>query len=210
MNTKEIRRMIEEAVKKEKAEGHLAAAIRDVAKQNGKKPSAEQVKGVVDLVREYVEHVPRYIEEAVAAAGRVGLAAEMAQMVAELEAYWLEPRDLIKDRFGLLGIMDDAYASLFLLQAASDQYSTAGHPLLKRNLTPANQGIRVLLGDRIAAHLEGLVGITIAKAMVQRVLQQFAGAHAFSFAAGPDPIWGNASMDDIVTARLGAAGCLIV
>jgi len=45
----------------------------------------------------------------------------------------------------------------------------------------------------------------MANAMMHRMLGQFTSA-GFSFGAGSDPIWGNASMDEIVNARLGAMG----
>ncbi len=207
MKTQEIRKMIENAIKEEKQTGRLAEAVRALANQNGMKPSAEQVSSIVEFVRSYIELVPLYIEQGVAAAGRVGLGAEMGRMVGELEVYWLEPNDVIPDNLGLLGLMDDAYASLFLLQGVSDYCkASAGRPLLGHDLTAANLAIRQLLGVQVAALLETRVGITIGQAMMQRVLTQFAASAPFSFGGGPHPIWGNASIDEIVDARLGAMG----
>ena len=102
--------------------------------------------------------------------------------------------------------MDDAYATLVLLQSLSDYcQSTFSQPLLHQNLTAANQGIQGLIGDPIVSILEQRVGITMANAMMHRILGQITNA-GFSFGAGPDPIWGNASIDEIVNARLGAMG----
>ncbi len=39
----------------------------------------------------------------------------MSFMLSELEAYWFMQMDLMPDYLGLAGIMDDAYASLYML-----------------------------------------------------------------------------------------------
>jgi hypothetical protein len=133
----------------------------------------------------------------------------MGQMLQELEAYWFEANDLIPDDQGLLGLLDDAYATLILLQAISDySQATFGRPLLQQNMTAANQGMRGIIGDPIVSILEQRVGLTMANAMMHRILGQIANTgFSFSgFSGGRDPMWGNASMDDIVTARLGAMG----
>lgn len=206
MRTNEIRKMIEEAVTDEVKTGRLAEAIRNMARQNGANPSEQEVQGAVSFVREYVEHVPYYMEQGANAAAQLGLGAEMGQMLGELETYWFEANDVIPDHLGLMGLTDDAYASLFVLQSLSDYcQATLGRPLLQQNFTQANQVIRGLIGEPGASILEQRVGVTVANAMMQRVIGQVVGA-GFAFGAGPDPMWGNASIDDIVNARLGAMG----
>jgi hypothetical protein len=198
--------MIEEAVTDEVKTGRLAEAIRNMARQNGANPSEQEVQGAVSFVREYVEHVPYYMEQGANAAAQLGLGAEMGQMLGELETYWFEANDVIPDHLGLMGLTDDAYASLVVLQSLSDYcQATLGRPLLQQNFTQANQVIRGLIGEPGASILEQRVGVTVANAMMQRVIGQVVGA-GFAFGAGPDPMWGNASMDDIVNARLGAMG----
>jgi len=207
MRIKKIRRMIEKALDDEDRKGQLANLLRQLAHQNGAAPSPAEINGAVAFVREYVEHVPMYLEQAHAAAKQVGLANEIAQMTSELESYWFEKNDVIPDHHGLVGIMDDAYASLLLLQSVSDYCQTAaGRPLLQQNLTQANAAIHTMIGEPAASHLAQLVGVTVANAMMQRVMGQIASSGAFSFGAGPDPIWGNASVDEIVNTKLGAMG----
>ncbi|MEE9253628.1 MAG: hypothetical protein V3U43_01715, partial [Pseudomonadales bacterium] len=166
----------------------------------------QEVQGAVSFVREYVEHVPYYMEQGANAAAQLGLGAEMSQMLGELEAYWFEANDVIPDHLGLMGLMDDAYATLFLLQSLSDYcQATHGQPLLQQNFTHVNQIIRVWIGEPGATQLDQGVGVWVANAMMQRVIGQVVG-EGFAFGAGPDPMWGNASIDEIVDARLGAMG----
>lgn len=206
MKTNEIRKMIKDAVSDERKSGRLAEAVQNLARQRGVNPKPQDVQGMVSFVREYIEHVPHYLEEGAKAGAQLGLGREMGQMLAELEAYWFEADDVIPDWLGLMGLMDDAYASLLLLQSLSD-YCVAmhGRPLLQDNFTQANQVIRGLIGEPAASHLDQRVGITVANAMMQRVVGQVMNS-GFSFGAMPDPIWGNASVDEIVNVRLGAMG----
>ena len=208
MKTKQIRKMIQDAVADEKRTGKLATAMETVARQAGLRPSQEAVDQAVGFVREYIEHVPLLLEQGMAVAKQVGLQAEMNQMAAELEAYWFEPDDVIPDHFGLYGLMDDAYASLLLLQLLSDYCkATVGRPLLSQDLTKVNQFIRQAIGEPAASMLDQRVGITVANTMTQRMVSQAVGAgFAFNYGGGPDPIWGNASIEEIAETRLGAMG----
>lgn len=207
MDTAQIRNTIQKAVEDESKTGRLADIVRQVSQQNGTSPTSEQVQQVVTFVREYVEHVPLLMEQGMAAAREVGLAAEMERMMAELQVYWREENDLIADRTGLVGLMDDAYASLFLLQAVSDYCQrTAGRPILAQNMTAANQLMQRLVGPPVAPQIEMRVGITIGQAMFQRMLMQLGSVPMFNVGNVPDPIWGNASIDEIVNARMGAMG----
>lgn len=207
MRTQQIKKMIQQAVDDEQRNGRLAHVLWAMAQKNGKNSSKKEIQGAVTFVRQYIEHVPYYLEQGSAAAQRAGLGAEMAQMVAQLESYWFDSDDAIPDHLGLIGLMDDAYASLILLQRMSDYVqASAGRQLLERNLTEMNQFIRQLIGQPVASHLEARVGVTISQAMMQRMLMQVATAGALSFGGGPDPIWGNASVDEIVNTRLGAMG----
>ena len=208
MRTKKITKMIQDAIADENRTGRLAETLKDFAQQRGVTPSNKDIETTVTFVREYVEHVPMYMQQASSAGQQMGLGAETTHMLQELEQYWFNANDLIPDHLGLVGITDDAYASLFLLQALSD-YAEAnfGRPLLKQNLTTANQGMRGLIGDPVVSILEQQVGVTLANNMMHRILGQLATG-GFAFPSGPDPIWGNASIDEIVDTRLGAMGVI--
>ena len=208
MRIDKIRRMIDDAISDEEQTGRLADTIEQLARQNGMEPNDQALRDVVDFIRGYIEHVPLYLEQGAAGANQFGLSAEMGQMLGELETYWFKVDDIIPDHLGLIGLCDDAFASLLLLQSLSDYcQATIGQPLLQQNLTHANQLMRQVIGEPAASLLEQQVGITMANAMMQRLVGQVAGAgFMFGFGDAPDPIWGNASVDEIVDTKLGAMG----
>ena len=206
MRIQKVRSMINKAVADEKRTSRLASLVAQTARQRGARVNEQQIQETVLFVKEYIEHVPLFLEQAESAGQQYGLAAEMGQILREIESYWFEADDLVPDHLGLVGLMDDAYGSLFLLQALSDYcQGTFGRPLLQQNLTAANQGMRWLIGDPVVSILVQRVSLTVANAMMHRVIGQIA-SNPLAFPAGPDPMWGNASMDEIVDARLGAMG----
>ena len=206
MRTAEITRMIQDAVADERRSGRLRKTLEQTARERGAKLTPKAIQDAVEFVREYIEHVPLLMEQGTRTAQQLGLQREMGQMIQELENYWFEANDLIPDQLGLLGLTDDAYATLFLLQSLSDYCQTTfGKPLLQQNLTAANQGMRGLIGDPVISILEQRVAITVANAMMQRLLGQIT-AGGFAFPSVPDPIWGNASIEEITNVRLGAMG----
>ncbi len=203
MKTADISRMIDEAVADEEQTGHLAGAVERVAKENGADLDQQAIEGVVAFIREYIEHVPKYLDQGAAAAKELGLQKEWAQMARALEGYWMDPNDVIHDHLGLLGVTDDAYASLLFLQSLSDDcQATSGRPLLPHDLTAANQAIRAFIGEPGASVLDAEVAITLTTS--ERITGQLVG-EGLQF-SGQDPVWGDASVDEMLSAKLGAMG----
>jgi hypothetical protein len=191
----------------EQRSGRLRGAARRVARANGASPSKKDIAGIVDCVREYVGLVPRYMEQARASALNTGLATQVEQLITQLELYWLEENDFIPDHYGLLGVMDDAYASLTLLQALSEYCrSSVGQPLIADDLTQANQMVRMLLGEPAATILDQQVGGALASTLMPQLVNQLA-ASQFMLGPASSSQWGGcSSLDEYVGIQLGAMG----
>lgn len=205
-----VRQQIEAAIDDERRLGRFATLARRVAAVRGASPTDAQIGEAVGFVEGYVRHVPFYMEQGFEAATRAGIGGEMRAALEVALQYWQEPNDVIPDHLGLLGILDDAYVSLCLVQALSTDLSRrTGSPLLAQDLTPANQGVRVLIGEPAASLLDQIIANSLGRPGYAGALEQLL-AHAAAFGGSPmvvnDPIWGTASVDDIVNARLGAMG----
>lgn len=206
MGTNRINKMIESAISDEEKTGRLASTVKEVARQNGVNLTVQQVNDVISFVKDYIRHIPLYIDDALALAQRTGIKREIEQMIRELEAYWYEMHDVIPDHLGLMGVLDDAYASMSLLQQVSDYCkTTSGHAILSQDWSHANQYMRNLIGEPAASVIDQRVGITIAQNMMGQVMNRILSS-GFAFDSGPDPIWGNASIDQIVDTQMGAMG----
>ncbi len=205
-----VERMIADALVDEEKTGRLANALRERAVSHGRDPADEDVQAAVGFVREYVQHVTAYLADGLEAARMVGREAEMLVVFDDASAYWLAAADIIPDRLGLLGIMDDAYYSLSLMQAVSDRYEEeTGRALFSRNLKAANDSIRNLIGEPAASQVDMYVGTRLnADPMTQMVHALTAmSAHRGAFQIPErDGIWGDRSTEDVVKARLGRLG----
>ena len=202
--------MIADALADEQKTGRLANALRERAASLGRTPDDNELSEAVGFVREYVEHVPAYLRDGLEAARTVGREPEMSEVIREATEYWLTESDIIPDRLGLLGILDDAYYSLTLMQALSDRHEEeSGRALFSRNLKAANASIRNLIGEPAASQIDMYVGSRLnADPMTQMVRALTAmSAHRGAFPIPRrDRIWGDRSTEEIVQARLGRLG----
>lgn len=210
MTLEAVESMIEDALADEARTGRLANALEERAGTHGLRPGAAELRGAVEFVREYVEHVPAYLRDGLEAARIVGREAEMREVVDEATLYWLAPSDIIPDRLGLLGIMDDAYYALSLMQAVSDRYEEdTGRPLFARNLKAANASIRNLIGEPAASQVDMYIGTRLNADPMTQMLHALTAMSSHRGAL-PIPertsIWGDRSTEDVVKARLGRLG----
>jgi len=208
MQTQTIRRMITDAVNHEANTGTLSGLVAQFAQSQGLQPSAADIAGVVKLIQEYVEHAPAFLEAAATAAEQAGITGQVMPILEVAEQYFLSPVDVIPDHLGLVGLMDDAYLVHCLIQGISELYQQqTGNPLLPIDTTALNRFMRGLIGEPGASVLDTAVAGTLGMPNIQQALQQLVTNYGPTMSMeGPDPIWGNASIDEIVDARLGAMG----
>lgn len=210
MQTNKIREMIKEAAVIENNTGNLAGAIAQLAALRGVQLNSDQIKDAVKFIREYVEHAPALLDQIYTAAKKAGILNQINPMLKAAEEYFFAPEDVIPDRLGLLGLVDDAYLTHSLVQAISNMYqATSGGTLLPLDLTAVNQIIRNLIGEPQASMLDAGVATVLNGAAFQQSINPFlqlSPGPMFDMSGGPDPIWGNASIDEIVETRLGAMG----
>jgi len=210
MTLETVEGMIADALADEQKTGRLANALRERAAAHGRSPGDEDVRGAVEFVAEYVEHVPAYLRDGLEAARMAGREAEMSAVIQDATEYWLAESDIIPDRLGLLGILDDAYYSLSLMQAVSDRHEEEiGRALFSRNLKAANASIRNLIGEPAASQIDMYIGTRLnADPMTQMVRALTAmRSHRGAFPIPRrDRIWGDRSTEEVVKARLGRLG----
>jgi uncharacterized membrane protein YkvA (DUF1232 family) len=208
MNTKAIRRKIEEAIAHEKDTETLAGILHNHALFNGRHVKIEEIKGAVDCICGYVEHAALLLEQLEAASESKEVSITLKPILVAAEQYFLAPADIIPDHLGLVGLMDDAFLVHKLVQSILDRHQQeTGTPLLPLNpgMSKVNQQIRMCIGEPMASQLDMIVQATLGMPTFQQVLDQLRRFNG-SLPLGADPMWGNAGIDEIVNARLGAIG----
>jgi uncharacterized membrane protein YkvA (DUF1232 family) len=207
MQTNTIREMIKAGVTIERQTGNLRNALEGLAQIRGVHLNSEQMSGVIQFIRQYVEHAPALMDEIESAAKEAGIYNQIEHILDAAVQYFLAPVDLIPDHLGLLGLVDDAYLAHRMVQSLSDNYQEkTGNSLVPLNLTKANMFIRGIIGEPHASMLDQAVSTTINSPSIQQSMMNLFQTGSMINLQGPDPIWGNATIDEVVDARLGAMG----
>ena len=131
-------------------------------------------------------------------------------MLEAAASYWAMSEDMIPDRLGLLGVLDDAYCSLTLMQSLSDRHEAeTGRRLFSPDLEAANRAMRRLIGEPIASQLDMYVGTEHqADPMMQmvRALRAVSGeGDGLRLPANPG-IWNESDVAEVVRRHLGSVG----
>jgi hypothetical protein len=205
-----VEQQIERAVEDEGQSGRLRRALRDHAGARGRRVDEADLSGAVGFVVDYVRHVPVLMRDGLETARIVGLELEMSSVLEAAASYWEMAEDIIPDRLGLLGVLDDAYCSLTLIQGVSDRHEhETGRRLFSPDLEAANEAMRRLIGEPVASQLDMFVG---SKFKADPMLQMVRALTAVSLDGDglripEDPgIWGGRPVDEVVRSHLGSVG----
>jgi uncharacterized membrane protein YkvA (DUF1232 family) len=168
--------------------------------------TSRDLSNIHQLIREYIEHAPALLDQLALAAKEAHVMSKVSLILESIEEYFFAPFDVIPDQLGLLGLVDDAYLAHRLIETMSNWYQTkTGTPLISVDLSSINMFIRSLIGEPHASMLDlGVQNIFNGPSFQQSLIDllNFPPVHV----SGPDPMWGYASMDEVVNARLGAMG----
>jgi uncharacterized membrane protein YkvA (DUF1232 family) len=210
VDVERVERQIEDAVEDEGRSGRLRRALREHSRQLGQEAGASDLDGAVGFVVDYVRHVPGLLRNGMETARIAGLEREMSAVLESAVSYWSMSEDMIPDRLGLLGVLDDAYCSLTLLQTLSDRHEAeTGRRLFSPDLEAANQAMRRLIGEPIASQLDMYVG---SQFQADPMIQMSRALTSLSRSAGglrlpADPgIWDDKTVEEVVRTHLGAVG----
>ncbi len=210
MDVDAVEQQIEAAVADEGHSGRLRRALRDHAGSQGRRVEEADLAGAVGFVVDYVRHVPQLMRDGLETARIAGLETEMSSVLEAAASYWAMAEDIIPDRLGLLGVLDDAYCSLTLIQSVSDRHEKeTGRRLFSPDLEAANVAMRRLIGEPVASQLDMYVGSKFdADPMVQMVRALTAVSRDGDGLRLPeDPgIWGDRPVDEVVQSHLGSVG----
>jgi hypothetical protein len=162
MRIETIQQMIDAAVDHEQQTDHVVALLIKVTAMTKNRIDVDVARVLRDYCITYVNLVPGFFETGLKRASEMGIEREVNFMLNELESYWFLQKDMIPDKYGLVGIMDDAYASNYFLQSLSDFCMRQNNrPLIDRDLALANTFARNIIGERIAERLEKRVEASI-------------------------------------------------
>jgi len=209
MQTEAIEKQIRDNCNFAIAKNELVELLTAVANRHDRNPDAQELEEVARFICEYIEQVPYMIKVAVTSAASVGLETEVNCILSAVISYWKLEDDVIPDQLGVIGLIDDAYCSLSLLQSVSDHYRLqTGKFMFPDDLTIANRAIREIIGEPYAAELDRFVLHTMNDAAIMDAVKSFADQEKQLQFDMHGTIWSHDSAGAINNAALDALGLL--
>lgn len=212
VNTRVVYRLIMEGIESERSTHAVKDAFQQAARMGGRRLQEKDLEAGVHFIEHYLRQVPAQLEAISSAAKDTPFAEKVRELVEASLAYWREPDDLVPDKLGLLGLMDDGYVTMSLLQSISEECrAQTGQRLLAEDFQEANAVMARFIGSPVIERLDAYVANLLQQPQMSNLLAQllkFAGqmqGSGYSRPA-PDPIWGNASPQEIANVKLGAMG----
>ena len=190
MDTSFIESMIERLGDDSHPDPELCDLLSVVAERNGAEAGAGEIERGARFVTGYIEQVPYMLKIAWTSASNVSLEKEMNCILERVESYWKEGDDVIPDDLGVIGLMDDAYCSLTLLQAVSDNYRLmTGKHLFPDDLTAANQAMQRIIGEPYVSELDTIVVRTMKEACLVDSVKKLADEEKRMHLDADSTIW---------------------
>lgn len=209
MQTDAIEKQIRECCDFVTVKDELMELLDAVAGSQQREPAGKDLETGARFICDYIEQVPYMIKIAVTSAANVGLEKEIDCILTAVLSYWDNDNDVIPDHMGVIGLMDDAYCSLSLLQSVSDHYRLqTGKFMFPADLTTANQAMREIIGEPYAAELDRFIFTTLNDANVMDAVKALADQEKQLYFDMQGTIWSHDSAEAIDIPSLKALGLL--
>jgi hypothetical protein len=206
MRTHEMRQIIREAEADERQSGRLFDALRQRASSLGNPATDEQVIEVAEWLTSYVRATPDFFDEIRNAARAAGVATAVNPLLEEAERYFFIANDVLPDHLGLLGLIDDAYLGLRLVQLASEHAAeSVGGPLVGVDLRVPNSVVRAILGEATARKLDAEIAPVADQLWFRTIMVTYSELPpgGLAFRKDPHPIYGTAGTRDMAKSFVG-------
>ncbi len=207
METAKIKAMIATQFADPHAAVDLHELLAVLAEREGASPDTVELARGASFIYSYIEQVPYMLTVAWTSARNVGLEAEIASILAMVEAYWVEDNDVIPDSMGIIGLLDDAYCSLLSMQTMSDLYQLqTGKFLFPDDLTAANNIMRKIIGEPYATELDNIVARAVQNAHVKDAVKLLASQEKQALFESHATIWNHGPVNELSIAELKGLG----
>lgn len=118
-------------------------------------PEKNPADGLVEFVKNYIKHVPDFIEALDELTRSAGIYDYAERFLAMAEDFFINPLELVSEHSGMHQLIDEAYLAHRLIEEINDRTAVAyGIPLAPMDMTMSNIIIHELLGEEFANQLD--------------------------------------------------------
>lgn len=157
-NTQHIRQLIAEAAQRDAEDQSLArfaAAQVPNLHHTIKLPSDAPEQALTDFIRQYIEHVPDFLDALTALMKEAEFYEQGRVFITIAEEFFISPPGLVSEHTGLVALLDEAYLSHRLVEEVNDRIQIAcGTPLSPMDMNLSNIVVHALLGEEFANQLD--------------------------------------------------------
>jgi uncharacterized membrane protein YkvA (DUF1232 family) len=180
-----------------------AAALRERIGQLPGVSTPGQIDQCEAAINGAIDSIPNIIEEMAAAGQQAGIGHLLAPILQRLTGYFLAVEDLLPERKGTLGLLDDAYLAHLYLQEINRAYqASTGMLLLAIDLSDTIAVLRVLLSPQVSDQLDQAVSQGVNQAIQLSQFQQLTEWNQSLSPTGGPGAWGGSWEDEM--SRVGA------
>lgn len=171
MNIETMHETIAMAKHHEQKTGHLKKLLEQHLNSNIhiaiQLPKQDPVKGLLDFVIAYIEHVPSFLEATKAITNSANIDEYSEPFLQLAEDFFLKPPEIIAGHIGLDELMAEAYLAHRLMEEVNDRFMLRSSiPLIPMDMTLSNLIIHNLIGEQFANQLDSTVEQIVRTAML--------------------------------------------
>ena len=165
MNSDDIRKQIEVSLRKEEK-------TKQLRKELSKTFSEDEVEQKWNFIKIYISSCPKILDIVYSASQKNNLLTVFQPVFNVIFNYWTEEYDIIPDNLGLVGLCDDAYLSLKLMQKLAEQDipGTSSKLMNIDFIIKTNATMRDLIGEPAASQLDTIIEQTFMSVSFQSIL----------------------------------------
>ena len=150
--------------------------------------SEKEIIAMAQFIEIYIRHCPALIFAILEGAKKNGQSQNVIPFLEIVWQYFSLESDVIEDKLGFYGLMDDAYLAHSLLEAFSEQHrKKTGKGLLRVDMKTANTFIRLLIREPRSTFLDSIVSKTMENPKIDAILEKCMDTVDLSELT--DPIW---------------------
>jgi hypothetical protein len=197
-----LRKQISEAIADEQSNPRMGGYLKTIYRDRGTEVAEHHIQEAIKFIFNYIRSVPVLLESFDYAASQAGKSVEIQSFISSIASYFSRHDDYVSDRYGLFGLLDDAFFACKTIEYYDDAYyrKTGQNLIQDYDIQRSNTIIANILGQNISTrivndikkelssmhskkHLETVAGVVIGGLLVGAFLNQLSNQANSSYSS---------------------------
>lgn len=172
-----LRKQISVAIADEQAHPRLGSYLKTIYRDRGINVEEYHIQEAVKFIFNYIRSVPVLLESFDFTANQVGKSAEIQPFLTSIATYFSRQDDYVSDRYGLFGLLDDAFFACKTIEFYDDAYyhKTGQNLIQDYDIQRSNTMIGNILGQNISTRIVNDIKKELSSLQSKKNLETVAG-----------------------------------